>query len=176
MKLATIGFLALFLCSCTSKEQNNTQIGAYFDLKNYFEKEADRLNKLNQAIEKTVAINEVNEKKRLKIENFRNELSAFINSDINKASWRGSFTVKKEANSVIYTTNNKKIPVKELKISYKNNKPKAIQIIVSTSNILYHSIDTLNYFPDSLYEIKKTQKIRLINEKKYSVIGKFKKY
>ncbi len=173
MKLATIGFLFIVLCSCSSKEQNKPQIAAYFNVKNYFEKEAARLDNLHRPIQKTVVINGVAETKQIKIESFSDELGTFINSDINKASWRGSFTVKKASNLELYHTDNEKIPVKNVQIQYKNNSVKSIQIIVSTTNILYHSIDTLNYYPDSLYEIKKTQKIRLIEEKRYSVIGKF---
>ncbi len=150
------------------------QSEAYFDIKGYFEKEAIRLNKLDLSTEKSVAIDGEKEQKLVKISDFNQELSAFIAADINKASWRGAFVVTKQNEIVRYTTENKKIPVSAVKIAYRNNKLKSIQLVVKTDNILYQSIDTLSYFPDSLYEIKKTQKIKLLKEKKYVVVGKFK--
>ena len=172
MKFAGIGFFILILSSCTANEQNKTQTGTYFNLKGYFEKEADRLNKLSLQIDKSVEINGNGEQKLVKIKDFKNELSTFIASDINKSSWRGSFSVKKEASIERYTTLNEKIPVKKVEIRYLNEKIKQIQIIALTNNILYHSSDTLTYYPDSLYEIKKTQKIKLLKEKKYIIKGK----
>ena len=174
MRLIGLCFLIFLSYSCTPIEQNKTEKVAYFSLKNYFEKEAERLNGLNLQIHKTVAINGVNEHKLVKINNFKNELNTFITADINKASWRGAFKVKKNENLALYTTDNIKIPVKKVEIRYQNNKVKSIQIFLRTVNILYHSSDTLTYFPDSLYEIKKTQKIKLLKEKKYVVIGRFK--
>jgi hypothetical protein len=173
MKLASIGFLILILSACSTNEQSKPQMGAYFNVKGYFEKEAARLNRLNLQIDKSVEVNGIGERKRVRIKDFKNELSTFIGSDINKSSWRGSFSVKKEANIERYTTKNEKIPIKRLEIYTLNQKIKWIQIIALTDNILYHSADTLTYYPDSLYEIKKTQKIKLLNEKKYSIKGKF---
>ena len=174
MKFAAIGLVVLVLGGCAANEQNKPQSAAYFDLKGYFEKEATKLNKLNLEIDKSVAINGSAEQKIVKIKDFNKELSTFIASDINKLSWRGSFTVKKDANAERYITINDKIPVKQIEIHYLNKKIKQIQIVSVTDNILYHSSDTLNYFPDSLYEIRKTQKIKLLKKKVYVVVGKFK--
>lgn len=172
MKLAGIGFLIIVCSACTANEQK-VQIDSYFNLKKYFEKEADRLNKLNLRIDKSVSINNDIEKKQVKIKDFKNEFSTFIASDINKASWKGMFKVNQKENSLLYTTENEKIPVKKVEVHYLNKKLTSIQIILVTDNILYHSLDTLNYFPDSLYEIKKLQKIKLIKEKKYVIRGRF---
>lgn len=174
MRLAGIGLLILLLSACAQKEQNKAQSETYFNLRSYFEKEAERLNKLNLQLDKLVAIGENVEQKKVSIKDFNRELSTFINSDINKASWRGAFTVKKNRNSELYTTENEKIPVKRIEIQYQNNRIRSIKIDIATQNILYRSSDRLAYFPDSLYEINKTQKIKLLKEKKYSVIGKFK--
>ncbi|MEJ5994223.1 hypothetical protein WG904_07280 [Pedobacter sp. Du54] len=173
MRLVSIGLLILILSSCTANEQNKPQSDAYFNIKGYFETEANRLNQLQLPIDKSVAINGIAEQKIVKIKDFKNELSSFIASDINKASWRGSYTVKKDRDNELYTTTNEKIPIKKIAIHYLNQKIKWIQVIGMTDNLLYHSSDSLTYFPDSLYEIKKTQKIRLLKEKKYVMIGKF---
>ncbi len=174
MRLTGIGLLILLLSACTAKEQRKVQDETYFNVRSYFEKEAERLNKLNLQLDKLVSIGKDVEQKKVSIKDFNKELSTFINSDINKASWRGAFTVKKERNSELYTTENEKIPVKRVEIQYQKNKIRSIKIAIASENILYHSTDTLTYFPDSLYEIKKTQKIRLLKEKKYIILGRFK--
>lgn len=173
MKFRHFAFLIFILSSCNLNEQK-VAVEPYFDLKSYFEMEAQRLNKLNLQIDKSVSINGNVEHKKVSIKSFEKEFSAFIAADINKGSYKGSFSVKKEAETESYIAENEKIPIKKVEIIYLDNKPKSILIVTETNNILYHSSDTLSYFPDSLYEIKKTQKIRLLKEKKYVIRGEFK--
>ncbi|MFD0940685.1 hypothetical protein [Pedobacter boryungensis] len=170
----------IFICAmcifsaCTLKEQEKIATKSYFDLESYFKQEATRLTKANQPISKTVLVNGNAEAKSLLINNWENELSSFIEADINKASWRSSFEVKKTESLTTYTSNSKKIPVKKLEINYKDNKVMAIKILVTNTNDLYTSQDSLSYYPDSLYQIKKTQHIKLMDEKRYQITGKFK--
>lgn len=173
MRIFFFGFLIILIVSCSQQDQNKTQVTAYFNLKDYFENEADRLTKNNLKLNKSVAINGVTEQKMIEIKDYKSEFSSFIASDINKASWRGAFAIKKEQNHITYSSNNEKIPVKKVEITYQNNKLTSIRIITRTDNILYHSTDSLSYFPDSLYEIKKLQKIKLIKEKRYVIRGRF---
>jgi hypothetical protein len=165
--------LIIFCTSCNIKEQEKINVKTYFDLEEYFNQEILRLSKLNPTINKTVIVNGQAEYKKIKIYNWKQELSSFINSDINKASWRGSFRTIVSKNLITYTTNNPKIPVKKLEIIYKSNKVFAIKVFVKNVNSLYTSQDSLTYFQDSLYQIKKIQLIRLMDKKEYQVIGKF---
>ena len=173
MKFTNLVFLIIFFCSCTQQEQKKYQNGNYFDIKNYFEQEANRLTPLHLMVNKTVSIDGKSEERKIKISDFNKELNIFISSDINKASWRGEFKVNKRENETTYTTENIKIPVKNVRIQFDNNAVKSIRIVVKTDNILYHSTDTLNYIPDSLYQIKKTQKIKLLKKKEYNIVGRF---
>jgi hypothetical protein len=167
---------ALAVLSCNNKKQEqqaNTNL-LYFDIKGYFEKEASRLKAINPTIIKQVGIGEASETKTTKINDWKNEFSIFEDADINKASWRGSFEIKKTAQTELYTSSNKKIKVKSVLVQREQNLIKKIEIIISIKNILYTSADTLSYYPDSLYEIKKQQKIKLLKIKRYRVSGKFK--
>ena len=119
-------------------------------------------------------VNGEREDMKVKINNWEKEFETFISSDINKSSWRGSFKVKKDYSTEIYVTDNEKIPIKKVEIFYRNDKISGIKIIINTSNRLYISKDTLSYYPDSLYQIKKVQKIKLMDQKTYQIIGKFK--
>ncbi|MFI5453774.1 hypothetical protein ACHMWN_16670 [Pedobacter sp. UC225_61] len=174
MKKLIFACCVIFCSACTLKEQDKTQAKTYFDLETYFKQEATRLTKSNQPIYKTVLVNGKAEEKKLLIKNWEKEFSSFIDADINKTSWRGSFKLTKTDSLTTYTSDSKKIPVKKLEIAYKNNKVMAIKIFVTNTNDLYTSQDSLSYYPDSLYQIKKIQHIKLMDEKNYQITGKFK--
>ena len=168
-------FCLIIVCvSCNLKEKEKQQTKIYFDLETYFKNEAKRLTKKQQPVDKTVTINGKTEQKKLIIKNWEKEFGTFINADINKASWRGSFELSNTAESKIYTSNNKKIPVKKLQVVEANGKVICIQLFIHNINDLYASEDSLSYYPDSLYRIKKTQKIKLLEEKHYEIVGKMK--
>ncbi|RYG09492.1 MAG: hypothetical protein EOO07_23780, partial [Chitinophagaceae bacterium] len=87
--------LALFSCNQRKEAEANTDL-LYFDVKGYFEKEINRLQKLNPEVNKTVSINGAAENKIAKIANWTKELAIFVNADINKTSWKGSFKIKEQ--------------------------------------------------------------------------------
>ncbi|ARS40809.1 hypothetical protein CA265_14545 [Sphingobacteriaceae bacterium GW460-11-11-14-LB5] len=173
-KLVILVFaLAMFSCNQRKEAEANTDL-LYFDVKGYFGKEISRLQKLNPVVNKTVNVNGTAENKTAKITDWTKELAIFVNADINKTSWKGSFKVTAQNGVDIYTSDNRKIPVKKVSITWNGQKAGKIEIIIDNKNILYQSQDTLTYCPDSLYAIRKQQKIRLLKQKKYSVIGKLK--
>lgn len=173
MKYSSI-LLVLFLGACNSAAPKKQLAAPYFNLKGYIDTEVKRLRVLNPEIDKTVEVNKAEEQKKLKIADWQKELSAFSDADINKSAWQGLFKLNKTENLDTYTSDNEKVPVKSLKVIYKDGKVKGIKILISNANSLYTSNDTLSYFPDSLYEIRKTQHIKLLNEKNYRIIGKLK--
>lgn len=118
-------------------------------------------------------VNGQSEEKNIKINNWEKEFESFIAADINKASWRGSFKVQKDNLTTIYLTQNEKIPVKKVEITYLKDKIYGIKIFITTTNRLYTSKDSLVYYPDSLYQIKKLQDIKLMDPKTYQVTGRF---
>lgn len=165
----------LALISCNQGKDSKIDSGnAYFDLQGYFEKEIARLQRLNPTVSKTVSVNGINESNNVKVADWKKELAIFANADINKASWQGSFTNKKVGSADVYSSDSKKIPVKRVYVAKRGSEIQKIEIIIANKNILFQSNDTLSYYPDSLYLIKKQQKIRLLNEKKYTISGKFK--
>ncbi|WP_131538960.1 hypothetical protein [Pedobacter nototheniae] len=165
--------LAFFSCNQRKESEANTDL-LYFNTKGYFEKEALRLKKINPTVQKSVFINGSIESKATKIDDWEKELSIFVDADINKTSWKGSFKIIKAADTESYTSDNRKIPVKRITVVKLNDKITSIKIIRENKNIIYHSTDTLSYYPDSLYEIRKQQKIKLLNPKKYVITGKLK--
>jgi hypothetical protein len=164
----------LFFGSCNSAApKKQTSVLQYFDLKGFMDKEIRRLKQAGPEIDKTVMVNNTEEHKKFRIADWQKELSAFSDADINKPAWEGLFSRHKTAVTETYTSENDKVPVKSLTIQYRNTRVYKIKVLISNSNSLYTSNDTLSYFPDSLYQIRKTQHIRLLNAKNYRITGKF---
>lgn len=175
MKKILFGCLIVLSSSCTQDEVKNPLTGtAYFDLETYFKAEANRLTKTNPQLHKTVVVNGEIEARDVTINDWEQELESLIDASINKAAWRGAFKVQKDSATTVYSTQDDKIPVKKLLISFKDNNVSAIVAIVNNTNKLYTSTDSLIYYPDSLYQIKKTQQIRFMQPKNYRVTVKFK--
>lgn len=162
------------LASCGGKDQSKPATAMqYFDVKGYFSKEAKTLSQRNLVINKTVIVNGATENKSLKITDWNKELAAFIDADINKRAWAGEFSEVKTSNGIVYTSNNEKVPVKKLIVDKKKERITAVTVIINNSNYLYTSSDTLRYYPDSLYQIRKAQHITLMSPKTYRITGVF---
>lgn len=167
------GLSLLFLLSCGNPEQPQKVPQKYFDLKGYFQQEATRLNQTKPLVHKTVAVNEGTESKQIRITDWNKELANFSDADLNKSAWQGLFKVVKNEQQELYSSDNDKVLVKKLVVTRKDNKITGIKLLLHTSNYLYNSTDTLSYFPDSLYEVKKKQQIRFLKEKRYTIKGLF---
>jgi hypothetical protein len=167
------GILLIFY-GCNPAVKNQQRTLNYFDLKGYFNKEALRLTKNNPEFTKTVTVNDSSETKKIRISDWSKELSIFSDADINRNAWKGLFKTNLTVGQDTYTSDDEKIPVKEISITRKNHEIQSIRIVMKSSNSLYSSADTLSYYPDSLYDIKKSQQIKLLSEKKYRITGSFK--
>jgi hypothetical protein len=171
-KLALL--LIVVLASCSGTEQRSPDAAIqYFDVRGYFNKEAKRLSEKNPTINKTVLVNGTTENKPIKITDWHKELASFIDADINKRAWEGEFLAEKTGNGMVYTSNNEKVPVKKLEIIKDKERITGVFIIIKNSNYLYTSSDTLSYFPDSLYQIRKAQHVTLMSPKTYRITGVF---
>lgn len=173
-KVLCLSGILLFFYGCNPSEKKQKNVLSYFDLKGYFEKEAIRLNKSNPVFSKTVMVNGVTETKKIRLGDWKKELAVFSDVDMNRSAWKGLFQVKTTAGQELFSTDHEKVPVKEVRIIKRNNKVYGIRILVKNANMLYSSSDTLSYYPDSLYQVKKKQHIKLLAEKNYSITGIFK--
>nr|WP_199082876.1 hypothetical protein [Pedobacter sp. ASV19] len=167
--LSSLGFLA----ACNPSASNPHAEDKYFDIQNYFQQEALRLNKAKPLVEKIVVVNGAEEKKKVSIADWNREFSVFSDADINKSAWKGAFKVTKSKIEELYVNTEDKIPVKQVLVYRAGDKVTGIKILQNTANYLYNSVDTLVYYPDSLYQISKTQHIKLLNAKSYKITGKF---
>lgn len=164
--------ISLSLTFCTQGPTPDNSSKVYFDLKSFFKKEADDLQHKNPVIKKTITKNELTETKELGIRNWVNELELFSASDINKSAWKDLYEVKNLGKSIQYIARDGKLRTQKILINRAlSGEVKHIFILNQVANNLYSSSEELNYYPDSLYSIRKKQHILLIGDNDYSITG-----
>ena len=175
MNILLKAFVLIFLLSgCLSSEKENTSNQIYyFDLKTYFTKTATELNRKKPLVNKTVSKNELSENKKIKITDWKTELALFIDADINKKAWKDSYSKDTSATKIIYTAKEADLKTQKIEIDLKNGLPIKFKIITKMDNLLYHSTEELEFYPDSVYSINKHQKVTIISQNNYLIKGFF---
>ena len=175
MNILLKAFVLIFLLSgCLSSEKENTSNQIYyFDLKTYFTKTATELNRKKPLVNKTVSKNELSENKKIKITDWKTELALFIDADINKKAWKDSYSKDTSATKIIYTAKEADLKTQKIEIDLKNGLPVKFKIIIKMDNLLYHSTEELEFYPDSVYSINKHQKVTIISQNNYLIKGFF---
>lgn len=178
MKLC-INFIALILvalnggCLKSDTKAVNTEIN-YFDIKTFFEGEVDKLNTKNPTINKIVWINNITEKKQIKINNWETELSLFTNSDINKSAWKNSYNIDSTASKITYTAKVADLKTRSIIINTVNKKPVSITIINHQKNYIFESWENLFYRTNVGYKIEKKQQLLFWDAEVFKVEARFK--
>ncbi|SMO76409.1 hypothetical protein [Solitalea koreensis] len=170
----------VFLLVGCNPSESKKQIRVYFDLKGYFESEVNRLTKSAVMVDKTTAKDGVSETKKLNSIDWKNELSVFMASDINKPAWIKSYKTERKLegsdSTEVYTALDSALHTRSLSITWnKNHEVRKVLIVNSTRNGLYDLDETLQYIPDEMYQINRIQKAKMLKENKFSVKGLFEK-
>ncbi len=170
-RFAVLGLL-LNMASCKPDiRQNET---SYFNLNTYFSNEANKLTKANFEVIKTVSRNGETEVKKLKIENWPQELSLFSESDINKPSWKNSYKTTVSGDFTIYKALEPDLKTQEIIIKKHRQQIVYLMIFNVAKNKLFQTKEKLTYYPDSLYIIRRKQFVRFLGENNYLIEGKLK--
>ncbi len=168
--IVLIGSIMVSSFACKPDGKADTGL-KYFDIKGYFTADTARLNKQNKLVVKTVTHNGVTESKKVKIDNWGQELDMFVGADINRPAWKNSYTITKSENIMLYKAKDDELKVREIMIKTDGQKVKWILIYTRTKNILYQTTEKLSYYPDSLYLIEKDQRVRLMGNNHYKIQG-----
>jgi hypothetical protein len=75
---------------------------------------------------------------------------------------------------IIYQAKTPDLRTRRIVIGKNGDKVKWILILNLTKNLLYQNSERLTYFPDSLYQIIKIQKVRVMSKDTYTIQGVFK--
>jgi hypothetical protein len=172
---ALVVVIALMAAGCKPEVKDDKGQLKYFDIKKYFNAEAIRLAKQYPHITKTVSYNGQQETKTVTIKHWQQEFNSFIESDINKAAWKDSYSTNTNGSCITYTATDTTLHTRNLIINLKGNKVASVYVINFTKNMLYQTREALAYIPDSIYIIEKNQKVRLLGNNDYKITGKFKK-
>ena len=159
------------LQSCNPGAVRSGTAMKYFDIAGYFKADTARLMKNNPLVNKTVTYNGGIENKIVHIGNWGQELNLFIQSDINRPAWRNSYSVLNTDSLIIYKANTRDLRTTEILIKKVKGKVKYILIFNQTKNLLYETKEKLSYFPDSVYQIEKSQSIKLMGKNLYRIKG-----
>ncbi len=174
--LRLYGFAAFLMMlsvftSCKPDLKENGAALKYFDLKGYFSHDTAHLNKQKLWVNKTVAHNGITETKKVRIDNWGREFDLFFGSDINKPAWKNSYTVTANDEFLIYKTKDPTLNTQEIIIRLDKQQVKWMLIFNRTYNHLYQTAEKLTYYPDSLYQIEKLQKVRFLGSNSYTIKG-----
>lgn len=173
--------LCLNACNTTNnkgegKDKNKTP---FFDVKGFFEGQANTLTQKDIAIRKTATLNNEKEEQLLKDIDWASELSVFINSDINKPAWFQQYakdsTRQTNITTISYTALKPDLRTQSLNVTYNNdsNEVTGISIQNKTDNIVYTQQEQLTYKVNKGYTIKTKQKIIFQEEQTFIIDANF---
>ncbi len=174
--VVVVGLLGLLMaCSDpTTKANGNSEKVVYFDLPSYFQKEIDSLKKLDPVVEKTVAKDEQEETKKLKIKDWEAEFASFKNIDLNKSAYAEFIQVDSSDNLLEYSFNDPKSDLSCVRIELDGTgNPKVITVQRDVKNNLYHTSEFLMYEKGKYYIVEKNQDVKVMGANKYKVQGHF---
>ena len=171
MKYSEIFVLLLFcllLIACTGNLQPVLNSKEYYNIENYFMKEAEELTEHNVGIVKIMFKDDTSEKLTNTSINWFTELKPFMDIALNKPALANAYHV----DSIL--SNNRKVLhfrakdanpfLQNLKIVFTNHKPDTVVAINRASNMYYRSVDTLSYFGNGSYRISSWNKPRIGRE------------
>lgn len=183
MKLSVLHFLllAIVLSSCS---QDPTEVyyeddRNYYDLPSCMRHQVDALNKMGKHVRKKLTKDGQSQVVEKGDVNWQEELELFMESDINRPAWRGSFktdTVHLDQMLVItYKTDNTEIPVKNVVVTLDKQNKQCLRLTIDrqTDNFLYSSLQKLFFTPGEGYTVKGHLKVMFLFESEYAVESTF---
>lgn len=160
-----------YACSSESTEATK-QVNSQLNIPAFFTKEIAALQKRNPAVVKTVKKDSVSETKTVHIENWTNELASFAAVDLNKPAYAGFLKKDSVAGVVTYTSTKPSLDIKSVRIQYTpEGTLSELRMEKQVDNLLYRTEETLIYFPNKRYELKKKQHVLLLGDKYYHIAG-----
>jgi uncharacterized secreted protein with C-terminal beta-propeller domain len=174
MKQTILLFSLILFQSCQSQEA--TKISLYFDVKGYISNQINLLNAAKPKVSKTVTVGDKVETKVISGIDWAKELEFFVESDLNKPAFVGSYDiVENDSLKSYHLKSSGKNLVKYLIIKKKDNGQEEISAQISESNYLYESEKNLQAVFENKklksYQIEGFQKVILGEKKPYKIAG-----
>lgn len=164
------------LFSCSQEPPRTIKI-TFYNWKTFFQTELNRLNTQKPAIHKSIILNGKKEEKTLHDINFENELSLFLDADLNKPAFENSYDNLSENNLIWYSLKkDENLKVKMVQIQLDAQElPENVSIIIEEKNFLFTSEKKmhLNFHEGQLqtYSIEGTQKLAWLDPTSFKMLG-----
>lgn len=172
-----IGFIFLNGCFSCSNPANTTQNPSYFKWKEFLQTEINRLQQQPFAIQKTIILDQKKEVKTLNEVNLENELSMFLEADLNKPAFKNSYDDLSENNLIWYSLKKgENLKTKKMLIQVDQmDLPENVEIVIQESNFLFSTQKKLNmHFSGGKlksYSIDGTQQLAWLKPTSYKMLG-----
>lgn len=169
-------FISLLLLGCNESNNENTP-KYYYDLAGLINQQIFQLSKNQPIIKKDLLIGEKTERIQTKDIDWKKELELFLQTDLNKQSYKLSYAKDSTPLKVVYQLKKgENLPVKTLKIEFDEEKsPKTIRAFIQVENYLYKSEKNLLMDLDKKqlknYQIDGWQELFIGKKKSFKVIG-----
>ncbi|MFI5219889.1 MAG: hypothetical protein ACHQNT_10410 [Bacteroidia bacterium] len=156
-------FLILFFFGSCKTEPEEKASPVYFDLKSFFENEADKMQHQNFSLRKTILSGDTTESHLIDSVSWINEFKSFIECDINRKAWINSYRVdsviKSSRTLVKYSAKDSTLDISTVQIIFQANVPVSIQVVKKNDKQFYAHFNYLHYVPEKYFIIDNWQKI-----------------
>ena len=169
----------LAFSSCNETPASATKKGErlFFDIKDYFDKEATRLT--GMPVKKIASVDGKREEQLPDSMDFTRDLKIFSENDINRPAWSDSyqtdsiFNDQKELTRLNYTAMDDKMKTRQILIDFDHGAVSKIHIENGTSSAVAHTRQVLIYEPQKGYSIESHQKVTLTDDNVFLVEVQF---
>lgn len=174
--------LGLFLvaCNASSSEDEGTLVDSpFYDLKTFFNGEIERLTKEQPNVLKRVAIQEKKEEKQFDQLNYKQELQAFVDADINKVAWFDRYEIdsiqeNQSLKQLTYTAKSPKLKTRSIQITFDDQQAiQEVKMAIGTENQVAGSKKELTYTTNQGYKIETVQSLIGSTDKTVSLEVRF---
>ncbi len=170
--------ITLFSCGENSSPENARKgEQLFFDLRGYFDKEAQRLK--GRTVKKAASIDGRREEQIQDSLDFARELKIFSENDINRPAWSDSYQIDSTFNGqgelvqISYTANSEKLKTRKIQIDFADQAVSKIYIESGTSSAVADTKQKLVYDPSGGYSIERFQQVALTDGNTFLVEVEF---
>jgi hypothetical protein len=173
--------LIVILSSCTKDpaEVYYEDQRYYYDIPAFMVKQVETLQSQDQRVRKHVTKDGHSHIIEHGNIDWKEELDAFKEADINRPAWRGEFKIDsislERVFVITYKTDNEEIPVKNVVVTIDKDTRQCLQVTVdrSTKNFLYSSDQSLFFTTGEGYMMKGKLSVSYLFDSEYSIESEF---
>lgn len=175
-KISLFSLILLFMGAC-SVDSNIKEHTPNFSISAFLKKEIEQHQQEKIRLDKSVFRDEMEESKVIEFPNWEHEMKPFLECDLEKPAYKNLYdadTIQSDSTmQIVYTTADKKAPVRRMQLDYQNQKLQKIEVSFEKTNTWFSLKRHLIYRPHIGYQIKGEQKMTLSEPSLFDIKVKF---